>query len=147
MTPVTLQKAGRLATGLPPGGVELPAGTDTALAMDAPGSVRWASASQGVAADAGAATARQAKRAKTARTIECSPVRLIILCSHRTLAYGIGGTTLDINMSRYAPALGSPSLGAHWAKSLSLAARYGPGFTSKQTTCAVNTAMVCQTPG
>src|ERR1019366_2871473 len=105
MTPVTLQKAGRLATGLPPGGVELPAGTDTALAMDAPGSVRWASASQGVAADAGAATARQAKRAKTARTIECSPVRLIILCSHRTLAYGIGGTTLDINMSRYAPAL------------------------------------------
>src|ERR1035441_10317058 len=71
MSPVTLQKAGRLATtNLPPGGVELPAGIDPALAMDAPGSVRWASASQGVAADTGAATAMQAKRAKTARTME-----------------------------------------------------------------------------
>src|ERR1035437_785577 len=70
MTPVTRQKAGRLAMGLPSGGVKFPAGTDTALAMDAPGSVRLASAWQDVAADAGTATAMQANRAKTARTIE-----------------------------------------------------------------------------
>src|ERR1019366_3516008 len=111
MTPVTLQKAGRLTTGLPPGGVGLPAGTGTALVMDASGSVRWASASQGVAADAGVATAMQAKRAKTARTMEGPPVRLIILCSHRIPASDPGGIALDISMSRYAPVPGSPSLG------------------------------------
>src|ERR1019366_383337 len=68
ITPVTRQKAGRLAMGLLSGGVKLSLGTDTALAVDAPGSVRRASASQDVAADADAA-AMQAKRAKTARTI------------------------------------------------------------------------------
>ena len=61
--------------------------------------------------------------------------------------YSVGGLTLDTSKSRYAPALGSPSLGAHGAKSLSVAAEYGPGFTSKQTTWSVRTAMVCQTPG
>ena len=49
--------------------------------------------------------------------------------------------------SKYAPAATSPSLGAHGAKSLSFAAEYGPGFTSKQTTCSAKTAIVCQTPG
>ena len=48
--------------------------------------------------------------------------------------YSVGSLTLDTSQSRYAPALGSPSLGAHGAKSLSFAAEYGPGFTSKQTT-------------
>src|SRR5260370_35934843 len=61
--------------------------------------------------------------------------------------YSVGGLTLDTSMSRYAPAVGSPSLGAHGAKSLAFAAEYGPGFTSKQTTWSVSTAMVCQTPG
>jgi hypothetical protein len=70
ITPVTRQKAGRLAMGLLSGGVKLPLGTDTALAMDAPGSVKLASASQDVAADADAAAAMQAKRANTARTME-----------------------------------------------------------------------------
>jgi hypothetical protein len=50
--------------------VKLPVETDTALAMDAPGSVRRASAWQDVAADADAATAVQANRAKTVRTME-----------------------------------------------------------------------------
>jgi hypothetical protein len=36
--------------------------------------------------------------------------------------YDIGGTTLVTSLSRYAPALWSPSLGAHGAKSLSVAA-------------------------
>jgi hypothetical protein len=35
-----------------------------------------------------------------------------------------------IKLSRYAGAAGSPSRGAHGAKSLSFAAEYGPGFTS-----------------
>jgi hypothetical protein len=70
MTPVTRQKAGRSAMGLLSGSVKFPAGTDTALAMDAPGRARLASAWQGVAADAGATAAMQAKRAKRARTME-----------------------------------------------------------------------------
>jgi hypothetical protein len=70
MTPVTRQKAGRLAMGLPSGGVKLPVGTDPALAMDVPGNVRRASASQDVAADADAAAAMEANRAKTVRTME-----------------------------------------------------------------------------
>jgi hypothetical protein len=38
--------------------------------------------------------------------------------------------TADSNPARYASAPGSPSLGAQGAKSLSVAAEYGPGFTS-----------------
>src|SRR5260370_28995424 len=54
IAPANRQKAGRLAIDLlPPGGVKLPVGTDSALAMEAPGSLRPASASQGVAAKAG----------------------------------------------------------------------------------------------
>ena len=64
-----------------------------------------------------------------------------------TMAYRAGGRTLDTSISRYAAALGSPSRGAHGAKSLSVAGKYGPGFTSKQTTWPVSTAMVCQMPG
>src|ERR1017187_4038777 len=70
MTPVTRQKAGRLAIGLPSGGVKLPLGTDTALAMDAPGHLRRASASQDVAADPETTATMQAKRTKTARSME-----------------------------------------------------------------------------
>lgn len=41
----------------------------------------------------------------------------------------------------------SASMGAHGAKALSVAAEWGPGLTSNQTTCGVNTAMECDTPG
>jgi hypothetical protein len=38
------------------------------------------------------------------------------------LVYNVGRLTLDTSISRYASAIGSPSLGSHGAKSLSFAA-------------------------
>jgi hypothetical protein len=70
IAPANRQKAGRLAIGLPPGGVKLPAGTDSAMAMEAPASLSRASASQGVDAKADTLPAMHAKRAKTARTMK-----------------------------------------------------------------------------
>ena len=50
MTPATRQKAGRLPTGLPPGGVNSPAARDSAVASVTCGSVSVVRRSQGVGA-------------------------------------------------------------------------------------------------
>ncbi len=76
----------------------------------------------------------------TAKTVSGTPY-----CSE-VGDYGVGGMMLGTSKSRYAWAPASLSLGTHGAKSLSVAAEDGPGFTSKQTTWSVRAAMVCQTP-